>query len=106
VVVLSDEGMVQPTHLPVHIRQAVAIEPAPPAAPAVSAVTQPTDPPRPAPPPPEQPDVRLNHTAREARRKAIMGALEASGGNRSLAAERLGISRSALYYQMKQLGIE
>jgi PAS domain S-box-containing protein len=106
VVVLSDEGMVQPSHLPVHIRQAVAIEPAPPAAPAVSAVTQPTDPPRPAPPPPEQPDVRLNHTAREARRKAIMGALEACGGNRSLAAERLGISRSALYYQLKQLGIE
>ena len=47
----------------------------------------------------------LPSAAREARRAAILAALQASGQNRSLAARRLGISRSALYYQMKQLGI-
>jgi len=47
----------------------------------------------------------LPSAAREARRAAILAALQAAGQNRSLAARRLGISRSALYYQMKQLGI-
>lgn len=55
--------------------------------------------------PPAPPVSDLSSAAREARRAAILAALQAAGQNRSLAAKRLGISRSALYYQMKQLGI-
>jgi len=117
VVVLADDGMVQIEQLPVHIRQAVHAEQASPAAPAVSQVLTPpalaagvvaTPPAKPAAavPAPAKEDLNLTGTAREARRKAILGALEACGGNRSAAADSLGISRSALYYQMKRLGIE
>ncbi|HWI63660.1 MAG TPA: sigma 54-interacting transcriptional regulator [Symbiobacteriaceae bacterium] len=96
VVVLADDGMVRATQLPAHIRQAIAVEKAPPV-PAVSEVLQPVA---------AASDLNLDGTAREARRKAILAALEACGGNRSLAADKLGISRSALYYQMRRLGIE
>jgi sigma-54 dependent transcriptional regulator, acetoin dehydrogenase operon transcriptional activator AcoR len=98
VVVLSDEGMVRATQLPPHIRQIIAPQaaaPAPVAAgaprPAAQSQTSPAD---------------LTDTTREAKRNAILSALETCKGNRSQAADLLGISRSALYYQLKRLGIE
>ncbi|MBA4609133.1 hypothetical protein H1W00_11650 [Aeromicrobium sp. Marseille-Q0843] len=42
----------------------------------------------------------------EAERDAIVRALEASHGNRSAAASRLGIGRTTLYRKVRQLGIE
>ncbi len=39
-------------------------------------------------------------------RQAIVGALRRAGGGRSLAARRLGISRSRLYRRMDALGID
>ncbi|HYF93030.1 MAG TPA: sigma 54-interacting transcriptional regulator [Symbiobacteriaceae bacterium] len=109
VVVLTDDGMVRAGQLPAHIRQASAVE-APPAVPAalpvpaaVAAAAAVVAQPRAE---PSRPELNLSSTAKEARRKAILAALEACDGNRSLAAEYLGISRSALYYQMRRLGIE
>ena len=41
-----------------------------------------------------------------AERKALLAALVACGGNRRLAASRLGISRAGLYAKLQQHGIE
>lgn len=38
--------------------------------------------------------------------KAIDAALRAAGGNRSLAAESLGIGRTTLYRKMRQYGLD
>lgn len=100
VVVLADDGMVRAAQLPGHIRQAAA------AAVPVPAAAAALEPAPPLPAVPQRVELNLTGTAREARRKAILVALEACDGNRSLAAEHLGISRSALYYQMRKLGIE
>jgi transcriptional regulator of acetoin/glycerol metabolism len=39
-------------------------------------------------------------------RDAIVAALEQSGGNRSVAAESLGMGRTTLYRKLRALGIE
>ena len=43
---------------------------------------------------------------RQARRDIIKGALLASGGNRSLAAESLGMQRTYLVHLVRDLGID
>jgi len=43
---------------------------------------------------------------REAKTRAISGALEANGGNRTRAARQLGLSRQSLLYEMKVLGLK
>jgi DNA-binding NtrC family response regulator len=43
-----------------------------------------------------------NGTLRAAERRAIVAALKSSGGNRRLAAERLGISRRTLQYRLRE----
>ncbi|HYG59370.1 MAG TPA: sigma 54-interacting transcriptional regulator [Symbiobacteriaceae bacterium] len=101
VVVLADDGMIRAGQLPSHILQAIHSDSVS-AVPAVSELLHPEQETH----PPQAPELDLTGTAREARRKAILTALDTCGGNRSAAAERLGISRSALYYQMKRLGIE
>lgn len=45
-------------------------------------------------------------TMEERERKAIMEALEASRGNKKKAAQKLGISRSALYNKLKKYGLD
>ncbi len=45
-------------------------------------------------------------TIRELERQAILDALEASQGNKSEAARRLGISEKSIYNKMKRLGID
>ncbi len=130
-VVLSDDGMIKAEYLPPSILRPdlqppgapaaavaataaapAALAPAPggaplPAASPVPPAAEPSPPPPaaglPAPPASAAPD--LSAATREARRAAILAALQAAGQNRSLAARQLGISRSALYYQMRKLGI-
>jgi two-component system, NtrC family, response regulator AtoC len=43
---------------------------------------------------------------REAEKMAVITALERAGGNRSVAARVLGVSRSTLYYKLKELSID
>jgi DNA-binding NtrC family response regulator len=43
---------------------------------------------------------------REANRRMIMAALEAAGGNRTLAAQRLGINRRTLHRKLREFGVE
>jgi DNA-binding NtrC family response regulator len=50
-------------------------------------------------------DVNLPALVEEVERLALLRALERSGRNQSLAAERLGISRRALIYKMQRYGI-
>ena len=45
------------------------------------------------------------HTLRDAQSEHIRKTLDQVGGNRTVAARELGISRRALYYRLKQLGI-
>jgi transcriptional regulator with PAS, ATPase and Fis domain len=47
----------------------------------------------------------LARAVAEAERAAILAALEGARGNKSLAAQRLGISRATLYEKLQQLGI-
>lgn len=105
-VVLADDGMILASHLPYAMQRkspaAVALTPAAPPAIAGSVANMAAAMPLVARDPRIEP-MDLSSTAKEARRAAILAALEASGGNRSVAAQRLGISRSAFYYQMKQL---
>jgi two-component system, NtrC family, response regulator AtoC len=46
-----------------------------------------------------------NGLLKEAQRQAIMSALQATAGNRRLAADRLGISRRTLQYRLKEYGV-
>ncbi|MBP2017487.1 PAS domain S-box-containing protein [Symbiobacterium terraclitae] len=103
-VVLSDDGMIKAEYLPPTIGRGRPPEP-PGSGGAWHGRPQ---------EPPEQagesgawsaPAADLPSAAREAQRAAILAALKETGQNRSLAAKRLGISRSALYYQMRRLGI-
>ncbi|HEY3364045.1 MAG TPA: sigma 54-interacting transcriptional regulator [Symbiobacteriaceae bacterium] len=98
-VVLADDGMIQAAHLPYVMQKKsfAASEPVPAraAGPQGGLVAAARD--------SRIEPMDLTSTAKEARRAAILAALEASGGNRSVAAQRLGVSRSAFYYQMKQL---
>lgn len=48
----------------------------------------------------------LAEQMREFERRVIRQALEAAGGNRSRAAQNLGISRKTLWEKMKLLGLE
>ncbi|MBF8378042.1 sigma 54-interacting transcriptional regulator [Alicyclobacillus mali] len=50
--------------------------------------------------------VPLAHQSKELERARIREALEDSGGNKSRAAQLLGISRAALYYKLKQHGMD
>lgn len=43
---------------------------------------------------------------REANRRMIMAAIEAAGGNRTLAAKKLGISRRTLHRKLREFGVE
>jgi two-component system, NtrC family, response regulator AtoC len=54
-----------------------------------------TDPPQP-----------LSEAVRNAEKQALLAALKRSGGNRSVAARVLGVSRATLYNKLKELGIE
>jgi DNA-binding NtrC family response regulator len=48
---------------------------------------------------------RAGGSIRAAEREAIVAALKATGGNRRLAAERLGISRRTLQYRLQEYGL-
>ncbi|AEJ44715.1 sigma-54-dependent Fis family transcriptional regulator [Alicyclobacillus acidocaldarius] len=74
------EGEVRPEHLPEAVR-AVHLRPA-------------------------RRRVPLAHQSKELERARIREALEESGGNKSRAAQILGISRAALYYKLKQHGMD
>jgi DNA-binding NtrC family response regulator len=50
--------------------------------------------------------VRPLHPVGRDERAIILAALRACGGNRSEAAERLGVSRTTLWRRMKELGID
>ncbi len=55
---------------------------------------------------PAQPSTRvLAHAVAEAERAAILGALQMAHGNKSLAAQALGVSRATLYEKIAQLGL-
>jgi DNA-binding NtrC family response regulator len=58
------------------------------------------------PPPAEDPAKvrRLSEAVQEFERKQIEAALEASGGNMTRAASRLGLERSHLYKKVRKLG--
>ncbi|MBN1770114.1 MAG: sigma-54-dependent Fis family transcriptional regulator [Deltaproteobacteria bacterium] len=51
------------------------------------------------------PEAGTASTLREMERRAILEALEAAGGNRKAAAERLGISLRTLQYRLKEYGL-
>lgn len=51
-------------------------------------------------------EASLSLKSEEAEKKQILRALEQANGNRSLAAEQLGIGRTTLYGKMKQYGIK
>jgi predicted DNA-binding protein (UPF0251 family) len=61
-------------------------------------------PPEPPPPPPPAPEIRV-HLA-EIERAAIVAALEATHGNQTQAAMRLGISRRTLIYRLEKYGLK
>ena len=50
--------------------------------------------------------VRPGHSIREVERELILKTLEQTGGNRTRAAEILGITRRALQYKLKEYGIQ
>ncbi|WP_206885378.1 sigma 54-interacting transcriptional regulator [Alicyclobacillus mali (ex Roth et al. 2021)] len=79
-VVSMAEGEVRPEHLPEAVR-ALHLKPA-------------------------RRRVPLAHQSKELERARIREALEESGGNKSRAAQLLGISRAALYYKLKQHGMD
>ena len=81
---------------PAHLRLGPADEEVAPPAPA----KQPPAPDPTAPAPPRATNLK------ELEERAIMEALEATGGNRSQAAKQLGIARRTLQYKLKKLGIE
>jgi two-component system response regulator AtoC len=47
----------------------------------------------------------LSQVVRDAERQALRGALQHTGGNRSLAARLLGVSRSTFYAKLKEHGL-
>ncbi len=55
--------------------------------------------------PPDNGAPKHHGLLKEAERQAIMTALKATGGNRRLAADRLGISRRTLQYRLKEFDI-
>ncbi|MFQ6045144.1 MAG: sigma-54-dependent transcriptional regulator [Gemmatimonadales bacterium] len=54
---------------------------------------------------PDLAPVTLKDAVRRAEREAIERALESAGGNRRVAAERLGVSVRTLFYKLRQLGL-
>ncbi|MBI5515988.1 MAG: sigma-54-dependent Fis family transcriptional regulator [Deltaproteobacteria bacterium] len=52
-----------------------------------------------------QPVGTLDHTRREAEREALAQALQRAGGNRTLAARLLGVSRRTLYNKLEEHGL-
>ena len=61
--------------------------------------------PRSTPPPDPLSEPKLDDQRRDTERKAIVEALQRSGGNRSLAARLLGVSRRTLYTKLEELGL-
>jgi DNA-binding NtrC family response regulator len=65
----------------------------------------------PAPPPADDahrefdPTARLRQEIADLERERVLKALEESGGNQSLAAERLGMSRRSLVYRLSAFGL-
>jgi len=55
--------------------------------------------------PVKQPSVTADGRLQDLEREAILEALAQSGGNRRLAAERLGISKRTLQYRLKGYGL-
>ncbi|MBE0556065.1 MAG: sigma-54-dependent Fis family transcriptional regulator, partial [Proteobacteria bacterium] len=55
--------------------------------------------------PVKQPSVTADGRLQDLEREAILEALEQCGGNRRLAAERLGISKRTLQYRLKGYGL-
>ena len=53
-----------------------------------------------------EPPQQLLEAVRNAEKQALLAALKRSGGNRSVAARVLGVSRATLYNKLKELGIE
>ncbi len=53
----------------------------------------------------DRPGASLQEAVAASEREAIREALEASGGNKSLAASRLGITRKSLYRRMAKYGL-
>ena len=95
-VILAGSGDIRPAHLcPVPDQ-----ETSPAIAPAEASL--PADPPTDAAP---QSAPRAT-SLKELEQRAILEALDATGGNRSQAAKRLGIARRTLQYKLKKLGIE
>ena len=91
-VILAGSGDIRPTHL--HLGPEAVSAPSPAAAQDAS-----------APDPPAAAAPRAT-SLKELEERAILEALEATDGNRSQAALRLGIARRTLQYKLKKLGIE
>ncbi len=89
-VILAGTGDIRPAHLRLGPADEEAEAPAPPEPPS----------PAPAASPPRATNLK------ELEKRAILEALEATGGNRSQAARQLGIARRTLQYKLKKLGIE
>jgi DNA-binding NtrC family response regulator len=51
-------------------------------------------------------DFRGNYNLRKIERQAIIAVLRAYGGNRTVAAEVLGIGRATLYRKIKEYGVK
>ncbi len=91
-VILAGSGDIRPAHLHLGPDQAPAAE-VPPSPDAPSA-------------PPAGDSAPRATSLKELEKRAIVEALEATGGNRSQAAKQLGIARRTLQYKLKKLGIE
>ena len=56
-------------------------------------------------PPPSAAEHSLNEAVGALERKLIQAALDACGGNKLKAAQRLGLSRQGLFKKLKKLGL-
>ena len=97
-VVLCRGSELGPEHLPPDIATP-AVEPSAPPWP------EPSDAGSAAPDPSVDPAARLRQEMAELERERVLKALEESGGNQSLAAERLGMSRRSLVYRLSAFGL-
>jgi two-component system, NtrC family, response regulator AtoC len=93
-VVLCPGPVLEPEHLPAELGEPPASAEAPPA--------RASGPPSAAEP---DPSARLRQELADIEKQRVLEALEQSGGNQALAAERLGISRRTLVYRLSAFGL-
>ena len=87
-VVLCPGAVLEPAHLPIELGESAPDSSAPSAA-----ASEP------------DPSARLRQELADIERQRVLDALEQCGGNQSLAAEKLGISRRTLVYRLSAFGL-